>query len=164
MKLQGESPGSLALPDAMPLFRDKSGVGWLSCTEQQYLQCSWKARSISVRCKCIAFAWPCACSLWDNLTSCHVADSALDTRSERAVQAALDGLMKNRTTVVVAHRLSTIANADAIAGPPRPDHVFTSEQIEHQRADQSAQIHILYMQATALTWTVCCKHESSQKG
>jgi subfamily B ATP-binding cassette protein MsbA len=42
------------------------------------------------------------------------ATSALDTESERFVQAALDGLMKNRTSVVIAHRLSTIENADRI--------------------------------------------------
>ena len=44
------------------------------------------------------------------------ATAALDTRSERAVQAALDGLMKDRTTIIVAHRLSTIVNATSIAG------------------------------------------------
>lgn len=42
------------------------------------------------------------------------ATSALDVESERVVQHALDRLMKNRTTVVVAHRLSTIKNADLI--------------------------------------------------
>lgn len=42
------------------------------------------------------------------------ATSALDTESERLVQEALERLMKNRTTVVVAHRLSTIVNADLI--------------------------------------------------
>ncbi|KZV37277.1 ABC transporter B family member 2-like [Dorcoceras hygrometricum] len=42
------------------------------------------------------------------------ATSALDVESERVVQHALDRLMKNRTTVVVAHRLSTIKNADVI--------------------------------------------------
>ena len=42
------------------------------------------------------------------------ATSALDTESERLVQEALERLMKNRTTIVVAHRLSTIANADEI--------------------------------------------------
>lgn len=42
------------------------------------------------------------------------ATSALDTESERIVQEALERLMKNRTTIVVAHRLSTIANADLI--------------------------------------------------
>ncbi|XP_010274280.1 PREDICTED: ABC transporter B family member 2-like isoform X2 [Nelumbo nucifera] len=43
------------------------------------------------------------------------ATSALDVESERIVQQALDRLMKNRTTVVVAHRLSTIQNADQIS-------------------------------------------------
>lgn len=42
------------------------------------------------------------------------ATSALDTESERAVQDALQGLMKNRTTLVIAHRLSTIQHADRI--------------------------------------------------
>lgn len=42
------------------------------------------------------------------------ATSALDTESERLVQEALERLMKNRTTIVVAHRLSTIVNADLI--------------------------------------------------
>ncbi|XP_021832539.1 ABC transporter B family member 2 [Prunus avium] len=43
------------------------------------------------------------------------ATSALDVESERVVQQALDRLMKNRTTVLVAHRLSTIKNADEIS-------------------------------------------------
>ena len=42
------------------------------------------------------------------------ATSALDTESERVVQKALDNLMKGRTSFVVAHRLSTILNADMI--------------------------------------------------
>ncbi|KAL7331771.1 hypothetical protein PS15p_203920 [Mucor circinelloides] len=42
------------------------------------------------------------------------ATSALDTQSERLVQNALDKASKNRTTLVVAHRLSTIINADLI--------------------------------------------------
>jgi len=42
------------------------------------------------------------------------ATSALDTRSERAIQEALHKVMKNRTTLVVAHRLSTIENADKV--------------------------------------------------
>jgi ATP-binding cassette subfamily B (MDR/TAP) protein 1 len=43
------------------------------------------------------------------------ATSALDSESEKVVQEALDRLMVGRTTVVVAHRLSTIRNADQIA-------------------------------------------------
>eukprot|EP01018_Ginkgo_biloba_P025298 Gb_32125 [translate_table: standard] len=43
------------------------------------------------------------------------ATSALDAESERVVQEALDRIMINRTTVIVAHRLTTIRNADMIA-------------------------------------------------
>ncbi|KAH0993226.1 hypothetical protein GBA52_004709 [Prunus armeniaca] len=43
------------------------------------------------------------------------ATSALDAESERVVQEALDRIMINRTTVIVAHRLSTVRNADTIA-------------------------------------------------
>lgn len=42
------------------------------------------------------------------------ATSALDTESERQVQAALDTLMTDRTTLVIAHRLSTVVRADLI--------------------------------------------------
>lgn len=50
------------------------------------------------------------------------ATSALDTESERTVQAALKRLMKGRTTIVIAHRLSTVVDADII-------HVFDRGQI-----------------------------------
>ncbi|XP_027103874.2 ABC transporter B family member 28 isoform X2 [Coffea eugenioides] len=43
------------------------------------------------------------------------ATSALDTVSERLVQSALNRLMKGRTTLVIAHRLSTVQNANQIA-------------------------------------------------
>lgn len=43
------------------------------------------------------------------------ATSALDAESERTVQEALDRVMVGRTTVIVAHRLSTITGADKIA-------------------------------------------------
>lgn len=42
------------------------------------------------------------------------ATSALDSQSERAVQDALERLMKGRTTIVVAHRLATIEHADEV--------------------------------------------------
>src|SRR5919204_1026749 len=43
------------------------------------------------------------------------ATSALDSESERQVQAALRRLMRGRTTMVIAHRLSTVERADRIA-------------------------------------------------
>src|SRR6202008_1499479 len=42
------------------------------------------------------------------------ATSALDAESERLVQQALSNLMKGRTTLVIAHRLATVRNADRI--------------------------------------------------
>lgn len=42
------------------------------------------------------------------------ATSALDTQTERNIQAALNRVCTNRTTIVVAHRLSTIIHADEI--------------------------------------------------
>lgn len=51
------------------------------------------------------------------------ATSALDTESERVVQKALENLMKGRTSFVIAHRLSTVLNADMIA-------VFSEGKVE----------------------------------
>ncbi len=42
------------------------------------------------------------------------ATSALDTKSEEVVQKAIENLMKNKTVFIIAHRLSTVINADAI--------------------------------------------------
>lgn len=42
------------------------------------------------------------------------ATSALDAESERQVQKALDGLMQNRTSLIIAHRLATVKNVDRI--------------------------------------------------
>ena len=42
------------------------------------------------------------------------ATSALDSKTERAIQAELEAIARNRTTLVIAHRLSTVVNADQI--------------------------------------------------
>ncbi|MEO8175860.1 MAG: ABC transporter ATP-binding protein/permease [Sphingomicrobium sp.] len=42
------------------------------------------------------------------------ATSALDSRTEQAIQDTLDGVVRNRTTIVIAHRLSTVVGADQI--------------------------------------------------
>jgi ATP-binding cassette subfamily B protein len=57
------------------------------------------------------------------------ATSALDTETERAIQQALAELSKGRTTLVIAHRLATIVNADRIAVI---DHGVIAEQGNHK--------------------------------
>lgn len=42
------------------------------------------------------------------------ATSALDTESEKLVQEAIENLMRNRTVILIAHRLTTVKNADQI--------------------------------------------------
>ena len=42
------------------------------------------------------------------------ATSSIDTRTETLVQRGMDSLMKDRTTFVIAHRLSTVRNSDCI--------------------------------------------------
>jgi len=56
------------------------------------------------------------------------ATSALDNETERAVQAALDELSRGRTTIAIAHRLSTVRDADQIAVL---DHVVIVERGTH---------------------------------
>ena len=57
------------------------------------------------------------------------ATSALDTESEKIVQAALDRLMEGRTAVVIAHRLSTVRDADHIVVI---DHGHIAEEGTHE--------------------------------
>jgi ATP-binding cassette subfamily B protein len=57
------------------------------------------------------------------------ATSALDTHTEREIQEALDRVSKNRTTLVIAHRLSTVVDADEILVL---DHGVVAERGRHQ--------------------------------
>jgi subfamily B ATP-binding cassette protein MsbA len=58
------------------------------------------------------------------------ATSSLDSDAERQVQEALERLMRNRTTLVIAHRLSTVRSADRIAV------VVHGQIVEHGRHDE----------------------------
>ena len=72
------------------------------------------------------------------------ATSALDTESERQIQAALSRLMVGRTTIVIAHRLSTVQNADVIHAFERGRVVESGSHAELQaRGGLYARLHAL---------------------
>ncbi len=72
------------------------------------------------------------------------ATSALDSTSERVVQEALNNLMKGRTTLVIAHRLSTVVDADqiifldkgSITGIGTHDQLVVSHELYREFAEQ----------------------------
>ncbi|OIW13445.1 hypothetical protein TanjilG_05335 [Lupinus angustifolius] len=76
------------------------------------------------------------------------ATSALDAESERLVQEALDRIMGNRTTVVVAHRLSTVRNADMIAVIHRGRMVEKGTHIELLKDPEGAYSQLICLQET----------------
>ncbi|KAK1577001.1 hypothetical protein Q3G72_018262 [Acer saccharum] len=96
------------------------------------------------------------------------ATSALDAESEKSVQEALDRVMVGRTTVVVAHRLSTIRNADVIAVVQGGKIVETGSHEELISNPNSAYAALIQLQETASqgptigrALSVKCSRESS---
>lgn len=80
------------------------------------------------------------------------ATSALDTESERHIQAALEQLMKGRTTFVIAHRLSTIESADRILVVEEGTLVESGSHAELLAADgRYAQLHNTQFNGAAST-------------
>ncbi len=70
------------------------------------------------------------------------ATSSVDTRTERHIERGMDRLMKNRTTFVIAHRLSTVRNADAIMVLEQGEII---ERGDHQRLlELGGRYHELY--------------------
>jgi ATP-binding cassette subfamily B protein len=76
--------------------------------------------------------------------------SALDTESERAVQRAINQLVRNKTVIVIAHRLSTIVAADQILVLEKGQIV---EQGTHPDLLAEKQLHSLHKGRYATLWT-----------
>jgi subfamily B ATP-binding cassette protein MsbA len=70
------------------------------------------------------------------------ATSALDSQSERLVQAALDRLMEGRTTLIIAHRLTTVQMADRILVLKKGR--IVEEGPHHQLLEKKGLYHHLY--------------------
>ena len=71
------------------------------------------------------------------------ATSNVDTRTEKAIQSAMQQIMHNRTSIVIAHRLSTIRDADMIVVM---DQGRIVEQGDHETLlSQKGKYHELYM-------------------
>ncbi|MBM4124835.1 MAG: lipid A export permease/ATP-binding protein MsbA [Nitrospira sp.] len=78
------------------------------------------------------------------------ATSSLDSESERIVQLAMANLMQHRTTLVIAHRLSTVQNADRIAVLARGRIVETGSHADLlQRGGQYQRLHAMQFQDVA---------------
>lgn len=77
------------------------------------------------------------------------ATSALDAESEKSVQEALDRVMVGRTTVVVAHRLSTVRNADTIAVVQNGRIVETGSHEELISRPNGTYVSLVQLQETA---------------
>ncbi|PHT28125.1 ABC transporter B family member 11 [Capsicum baccatum] len=74
------------------------------------------------------------------------ATSALDAESKRIVQETLDSVMVNRTTVIVAHRLSTVKNADTIAVLQEGKVIEKGSHLELMRNKEGAYVQLIQLQ------------------
>ncbi|PKU86244.1 ABC transporter B family member 11 [Dendrobium catenatum] len=74
------------------------------------------------------------------------ATSALDVESEQVVQEALDRVMINHTTVIIAHRLSTVRNADTIAVMHQGSIIEKGSHIELQKNPMGAYSQLIQLQ------------------
>ena len=75
------------------------------------------------------------------------ATSALDAENERLVQSALERLMVGRTTMVIAHRLATVVNADRIAV------IDDGRLVDTGRHEQLIKTNPLYARVAALQFS-----------
>ncbi|CAL4975976.1 unnamed protein product [Urochloa decumbens] len=76
------------------------------------------------------------------------ATSALDMESERVVQEALNRVMLERTTIIVAHRLSTVKNADVISVLQHGKTVEQGSHVELMKRPEGAYSQLIHLQET----------------
>ncbi|XP_039847816.1 ABC transporter B family member 4-like isoform X3 [Panicum virgatum] len=76
------------------------------------------------------------------------ATSALDMESERVVQEALNRIMLERTTIIVAHRLSTVRNADVISVLQHGKMVEQGSHVELMKIPEGAYSQLVHLQET----------------